>query len=382
MNEIAQLVYDELDGYVPEALRNEVQRILNQSDLQSNAQTILNLCEVFANKIQGSVQKRKKNTQKLRFIRKSTNIDSQMETQVYIFGGQLVYTLRKFFTEEDLKFHIGIVNNGRYEKDIFLSQREVVRHFGRGGSDKEHYIGLIGDMERYLAKLQEQNKSYMSQSLVNKWKQIEELAEVRYGDLAKPYNQHQVELKKNKKTGRAIYAYQKNKADMKVYLSFTRTNNSRKAVVVRGKYYDISNGAASHLEYFNNGWLWQWYSHLTNSASPDFIQRVHTNIDQGDLSLLFGTRDNVPGVNEGDYKNAQGQQVQAKYNNEQIITYNSIFQIIQSITFYLKRYISEIQNAPKDLVQYCKDTFLPTSLKNVSEYTEFLIQENILSKLK
>lgn len=381
MNEIAQLIYNELDGYIPDLLQNEVQIILQQSNLQSNAQTILSLCEVFTSRIQGLIRERRKNTQKLRFNRKSININEQMEQQAYIFGGQLVYTLRKFFTEEDLQFHIGIVNNGKYEKDIFISQREVVRHFGRNSIDKRHYIGLIGNMEHYLAALQGQKQSYMSQSLVDKWKQIEELAEVRYGDLSKPYNQHQVELKKNRKTGRAIYAYQKNKADMKVYLSFTRKKDSKK-VVVRGKYYDISNGAASHLMYFNNGWLWEWYSHLMHSASADFIQQVHTNIDLGDLSLLFGTRDRTPGLNEGDYKNAQWQWVQVKYNNERIISYNNIFQVVQSIAFYLKNYIGEMENAPKDFVQYCKDTFLPTSLKNVSEYTEFLIEEQILSKLK
>jgi hypothetical protein len=85
--------------------------------------------------------------------------------------------------------------------------------------------------------------------------------------------------------------------------------------------------------------LWEWYDSIYNSGDPEQISAVHASIDMGNLQPLFQGFDKTPGLKQGDYMDKQGRQIQNKYDNMQIISYNNILKVLYELVPALEAFV-------------------------------------------
>ena len=359
--DIASLIREEM----PSILRKELTEIVSQGGTMTAAEQLLMLCQVFTTKVEiakaeaeyfGHTVYRSKMVGRGKRIRKA---------ELMTYGAQLIYMIRQFVTNEEIIFHIGVRTNGEFSGDAFVPQSEVMKNLRGVGRNA---IGLSHEIERLLVTLAEEKSD---EQFVNKWTTIERLANV----INEPYDDNsKKQIGWDSKTNRAIYAYQKQKADFKVYMKFGGKNGSR-----RSKYYDLH----GDLIGFNNGWLWEWYDSIYNGGDSSQINIVHSAIDKGSLEPLFQEFDNIPGVKQGDYMDIKGRQIQNKYDNMKIISYNNILGILYELTAALSLFVAnngDVQSS-QNLLNILKTTFIPDSSQRVAKVAEEILDKEILSKL-
>lgn len=359
--DITSLIREEM----PSILRNELTDIVRQGGTLTNAEQLLLLCQVFTSKVEiakSEIEYFGNTVYRSRMVGRGKRI---RKAELMTYGAQLIYLIRQFITGEEIIFHIGVRTNGQYSGDAFVPQSEVMKNL-RGVS--RNAIGLSHEIERLLITLSEEKSD---EQFVNKWITIEQLANV----INEPYDaDSKKQVGWDNKTNRAIYAYQKQTADFKVYIKFGGKNGTR-----RSKYYDLH----GDLVGFNNGWLWEWYDSIYNGGSDEQISRVHGALDSGSLEPLFQEFDNTPGVKQGDYMDIKGRQIQNKYDNMKIISYNNILGILYELTAALNLFIANNGDAQssQNLLNILKTTFIPESSQQVAKVAEEVLDREILSKL-
>ena len=152
----------------------------------------------------------------------------------------------------------------------------------------------------------------------------------------------------------AHWAYQNQKKDNMVYLKFAGNQ------IV--KYYNLDGGnSASSLMDFNNGWLWEWYNKILYGGSDAEYNEVTQSLVAGSLRPLMLGKDWTPGTKEGDFQDLQNRQIQSKYANTKIISFNNIRHIIYDLEKALMQYIAEGQHASDKLIRVLQEHFFPES---------------------
>ena len=274
-----------------------------------------------------------------------------------VFATQLIYTLRTFITNSNIDFLFGAtLPNGDHVSAI-IPQEQVLTNLS---VTRRKAVGISLSIQAELIRAQQNNN--MSKIRQDHWKLIESLAEPEYSKTAK------YRYVKDK-SGRAHRAYQSQKQDFKVYLSFFGKQPM--------KYYGDS------LIHFNNGWLWEWYNNIYYNASDAEYTAIEASLLSGSLEPLINTPDFIRGTKQGDFViTSRNQDIQAKYNNIKIISYNNIREIIYELRATLLLLQTEGSNSAQgqaQLTALLKKHFIPETVrkgqKTIEEYTEKLIKE-------
>ena len=365
MTEFQSSIQSLIREEMPSILKNELKEIISQSGTITKAEQLLMLCQVFTNKIEitkSEIEYFGNSFYRSKMIGKGKRIK---KVELMTYGAQLIYLIRQFITDEEIIFHIGVRTNGEYSGDAFVPQSEVMKNLS-GVSRKA--IGLSREIEKLLISLSNEKSD---EQFVNKWSLIEKLANVTN----EPYNNNNKKrIGWKSKTNQAMYAYQKQKADFKIYIKFGGKDGKR-----RSKYYDLH----GDLVGFNNGWLWEWYDSIYNGGNSEQINIIHKSLDRGDLEPLFQEFDNTSGVKQGDYMDIKGRQIQNKYDNSKIISYNNILGIMYELTAALSLFVANNTNeqSSQNLLHILKTTFIPESSQQVARISENILDKDILSKL-
>lgn len=370
MNELATMIYKELDGAVPKTVQKAFEEILQTSKGLSNAQTALQLCEIFTNKITIFIKKKQFGGEPIETAskRRHRNVTEEEEKDLMVFATQVLYTLRKFFTDEEITFHIAITDDKhKFVREAYVPQREVVRHLGATGGNKtkDRYVGLLGEMEAYLTSLSTQHET---EEFISHWKLVEFLSSMEVED---------IDWSSKLETSKGETAFGKRTEDISVYATVKWVNQKN---VIKAKYYNLQ---GSQLFYFNQGWLWEWYDTLINSQDKSVVQAVHWDLRQGSIRSIFRAYDNIPGIRQGDYTNFQKLQIQNKYNNQKIMSYKNMLLIIGNLKIYLQEYIiaTNPHQSSQALTEYLTQTFFPEVLQKDSQLMAKTVQ-TLINKLK
>lgn len=255
----------------------------------------------------------KQNTQKSNRITYSytyNKIRKNTFKQISLIGALLVFRIRQFLLQESIIFSLGATDDkGRlFERQV--TQDELFERIGQQrlklrSSLSSHAIMLSKSLERY------NSEDFKQVGELNLWPNILELA---FGGPREKSNGNDI-------PGDPTF-YQKDNADKNVYVRYSQGKRQ-----ILQHYYD-----RDKLIYFNRGWLYEWYMEYL-SKNPDNEIELSKHILKHSLAPLFeGHRvDAVEGYKGGDYISASGQQMQAKYFNQQIITFTSIITVLKEM---------------------------------------------------
>lgn len=360
----------ELYEIVSDTFKQEIESIVQNQKVFTNAELLLKLCEIFRNKVEIKKQERlawgKYRYMAYSFTKKDSVENS--DTDLMVYGAQLIYTMRKFLNDgEEIVFHMASKDsNGKHLADAYIPQAEILRNLHQVG---QKGIGLTKVIQKELTTKDQFRNKDMSFSTM--WKMIEYLADPMYKK--EESKEKMVQVGQDKK-GDPYYAYQSIKKDFQVYISFKGKNHV--------KYYDLV-GNRSDLISFNNGWLFEWFDAIYNSGDEESLIEVKESLKRGSLQPLFFNKDYIPGTKQGDYKNAQGIQVQNKYGNLKIISYNNILKILDEFTNLLRLFITDnndisVQN---NLLGFLRENFIPETAYGESKALNKDLENKLLNNL-
>lgn len=338
----------------------------------SNAQFILELCNLINSQIDITIQRHYfywNNQMGLLYNKGNNNIGQEDEQKLMIFATQLIYTLRTFMMEEDIIFHMASkTKEGQYAASAFVPQSEILRSLS---AVSKKAIGVSNIIQKDLVN-KHKNDTRFAISRKNLWNQVEDLATPQIDE----QKSHKIEMKKSK-DGSPHYAYQSLKRDMMVYILYHGNKGNYT------KYYDQNgDGRKESLMVFNNGWLWEWYNKILYSGSDMEYLYVNDSIMNGSLKPIMMTPDYIRGTKQGDFQMASGQQIQSKYNNTKIISYNNIRQVIYELKIGLEQYLIEKSQSSEKLLNTLQEHFIPETANNGAQYANQIIDEKLISKLK
>lgn len=306
------------------------------------AQTILSLCNVFVSQLdQAIIQETKYGTFSAKTVKKKSSKYTWVQLMTY--GAQIIYLIRYMLTNEEIQFLFGATAKGTGEtKTTMVSQSEIMPLLTKVGKNS---IGIkISELENKLKSLDNLMSSVNMQRR-NQWAQIQSLTNID------GYN------KQPEKNLNAHRIYQKIHEDQLIYVKFSEKSR-RKSL-----YYDINNtGNPEDFVFFNMGWLWEWYNAILLGDNDSLYQAISQQIDNKSIKGLISTSDKIPGTKQGDFMDAQQRQVQAKFNNEKIISYNNIKVIMIQLQEALNNYLygeQDVQTKQNNLIQVLQRHFFP-----------------------
>lgn len=362
----------ELLQIVPDTFKRGIEESLYNEDIDSNAKALLFLCKNFTSKINTIIKSWNNYIQSYTYNVEGIKNKDNLDQNLMIYGTQLIYTLRKFLTDEEIVFHIATTDlKGKYQASAYISQSEILKNLSKV---KSKAIGVSEKIEKKLILLnKEQNKNELFEK---KWKQIEYLSEAK--TFVKSKNINKIDMRKNGEK-KAHWAYQNQKKDILIYIKFSRNNYT--------KYYDIGgNGKRDDLISFNNGWLWEWYDNIYNTKDLPTLATVHNSLNRGSLKPIFdlSEKDYIPGTKQGDWRNMiQRMEVQNKYNNSKIISYNNILHIMYDLIPVLEAYVNESQdkNVTQNLLNILQEHFFSDTVEVGQNIFNDEFNQNLLTKL-
>ena len=259
---------------------------------------ILALCKIFTNKVEVQRQGRTRT-----YLIRNRNSFSEEEYQTYmVYGAQLIFLIRHNLMNESIDYYF----TGR-NANALIPEKEVLTNLTMIGQEA---VGLTYALENKL--IEKNKKRQMDQSVMKQWAKILQLASPN------PVWDHETD--DTLSNGHRMYS--KNAADENVYVVWTE-GKAR----IKNTYYKND----GRMVLFNEGWLWEWFLDkyyntenftITNSLKPLFKDNK---------------MDNIRGTKQGDLR-INGQWVQAKNKNEQIITVNAILEILYNLTIALEAY--------------------------------------------
>lgn len=340
----------ELKAVVSEEYRIAIDDMLKNENITSNAELILKLCQLITKKI--DIVERKKYFPWLNglgsiYVKSNNNIGDEEEQQLMVYGAQLIYSLRTFLQDEEITFHMASkAKDGRYEASAFVPQKQVLSSLT---ALPNKAIGVSAAIQRELIEKNRTNELFNIKRK-NMWQRVEYLSEARY---LSGKNVNKIDMRKSG-AKYAHWAYQSQKKDNMVYLKFAGNQ------IV--KYYNLDGGhTASSLMDFNNGWLWEWYNKILYGGSEEEYASVTNSLNAGSLRPIMLGKDWTPGTKEGDFQDLQNRQIQSKYANSKIISFNNIRHVLYDLEKALVQYINEKQNASNKLVEILHEHFFPES---------------------
>lgn len=340
--------------------------ITSQKEPKTNAEMILSLINVIDNKV--LLYKQKNGVYVMR-AHANKKLDDSIRKDIYVYGTQLIYLIRRFIFDSDILYHFGAKTNDGKHVSAFIKETEVLKNLAVINAKS---VGLSNKFVQELKNLNIKDENLIF-NRKNMWKQVEYLSQIRYH---KGRNIHKIMRHKHGKNPH--WAYQSQKMDNMMYISFRGKNG----------YYRFYNKDGGNTEKsligFNNGNLWEWYhSVLYGSSEEDYI-RTTMSIQNHSLSYLFQikSQDSVAGTKQGDFETAWRQWVQSKYNNPTIISMNRIKKILVELREVFKKYLENSGDpiAIKNLTDKLNEYFYPESARIGSEYAN-TINEQLLRKL-
>ena len=337
------------DSLYESKIKSELHKAIHAGKIKTNLDAIMFLLNALHSKI--TIQTRTNNYGTFYSFSKHRGLKTE-RGDLMTYGAKVVYSLREFFNQEQIDFDIGVTTIQGQHKAATISQREVLKNLSQVG---KRAIGLSTRMEKLL--IESENSQSFGNSMMSQWSKI-----VQWADVS-----HDYDGSSEGTPERA--AYQSADTDTNVYLRFSGGKRRHPS-----KYY-------RNEIYFNNGWLWQWFLQLAKGTKDGFkiIE------DMEDLSYFFDSGnfkvDNILGTKEGDVRTIEGQQVQAKMNNNTIIRFNTILQIIDELHAVLVEYQTyatspEAINAVSEKVQQFLMPIVPTINKEANN-----IMANLLKPL-
>lgn len=309
-------------------------------------------------------------------INKRSNQNKDNYRMVQLFGGKLLYKLREFLLNEQIYYLLG----GHGPKGGNLGEKLVPQNAmleGLRASLSSNALVLNHNLE----SLQSFN-ILTNDSIADMWQQI-----LNWG----------INITRNKSSFKQIPrkptkkdpdpkrpVYQNVSKDSNVYMGFANK---------QPLWYYIEGG--SQVQY-NRGWLYEWYRAQTlrdTMSALAFIDKL--GAVQHPIGLLVsssGGRENIQGLKAGDFsvlsnalinydKNAEqqlalGSQVQAKYNNQQIISFHNIKKSINAIYQLLNNYkkgILDINKTTRNVL----NVFSTNDYNEINNEYDQLVDETI-----
>lgn len=335
-------------------LRQEIEQILKSTIGETSApllneamgpqgnmaKTILVLCNNFISQLDQSIIYE---TKYGGFYAKTTKKKNSKYTwqQLMEYGAKVIYLIRHMLTGEEISFLFGVSASKTGEtRSAIVSQSQILSSLQKVSKNA---IGIkIAQLESSLQSLGSIEIQGVKRK--NQWGDIQNLATVdQYNKPGKELQAHMI--------------YQKSKRDAQVYVKFSG-KNSRQTL-----YYDINNtGNPVDFTFFNFGWLWEWYNSILMGEDEVRYQLVTEQIEQGSLRGIILQSDRIAGTKQGDFIDAQYRQIQAKFNNEKIISYNNIKVIMIQLCAALNDYINgtgDREEQKNNLIQVLQRHFFP-----------------------
>lgn len=332
--------------------------MIAKENINTNAELILHLCRIVTSQIDIVLQKHYfYRTKEYGYLyNRGNNISSEEEQKLMIFGAQLIYTLRTFIHNEEIIFHMASrTERGNYQSSAFISQADVLKSLSAVTSKS---IGVSTVLQQQLINQNQYDTAFQIKRQ-NLWNQVE--------SLATPFVDFNTSNKIDiRKTGeeKAHWAYQNLKRDFMVYIAFYGKNGKNYI-----KFYDMDSSAnKDSLMAFNNGWLWEWYNKILYGGSDVEYLEVNDSIMNGSLKPIMLGPDYIPSTKEGDFQDLYGRQIQSKYGNTKIISYNHIRHILYDLEDSLIQYIAEGQNASSKLIEVLQEHFFPETAMNGNKF--------------
>lgn len=331
-----------------------IDEIVEDENVTTNAEMLLKLCQLITSQIDIVLYRNSYN--------RGNDISDTDEQKLMIFATQLIYSLRTFIHNEEITFHMASrTDRGSYEASAFIPQSEILRSLSAVTSKA---IGVSNIVQKKLINQYQYNTAFRIHRR-NLWNQVESLASP-FVDFK---TSHKIEINSNDDIPH--YAYQSLKQDIMVYIAFYGKNGKNYT-----KYYDMDGaGQVSSLMGFNNGWLWEWYNKILYGGSNEEYLVVNDSIMSGSLRPIILRPDSTPGTKEGDFKDLQNRQIQSKYNNEKIISYNNIRHIIYDLENALVQYIAEGKSMSKNLISILQEHFFSESAYIGDKFAEDTVND-------
>lgn len=340
IRELREVVADEFKLAIDEIMKNE--------KITSNAEMILHLCKLITTQIDITLQRHYFHYSKKHgylYTKGNKNIETAEESKLMVFATQLIYMLRTFIHNEEIMFHMASkTQDGKYETSAFIPQSQVLKSLS---SVSNKAVGVTIAIQKQLIE-QHKNDQLFSIQRKNMWTQVEYLAKPIVGRTS-----HKIDVRKPGAKD-AHWAYQSLKKDLMVYIAYHGKNYT--------KYYDLNGeGKREGLMAFNNGWLWEWYNKILYGESEIEYLDTTKSLMIGSLRPIILGPDYIPGTKEGDFQDLYGRQIQSKYGNQKIISYNNIRHIIYDLEQSLTTYLADSNNTSQKLVDVLQEHFFPES---------------------
>lgn len=353
-----------LKTVVAEEFQTAIDEIIKDESITTNAEMLLRLCQLITSQIDIVLQKHYFYYSKSYgyLYNKGNNIAEADEQKLMVFAAQLIYMLRTFIHNEEITFHMASrTERGGYEASAFVPQTEVLKSLS---SLANKAVGVSTAVQKDLINQHQYDTAFQIQRQ-NLWTQVESLA-TPFVDFN---TSHKVDL--GGSDGDPHWAYQSLKQDIMVYIAFYGKKGTNYT-----KYYDLDGaGDASSLMAFNNGWLWEWYNKVLHGGSDEEYLGVNDSIMSGSLRPIILGPDYTPGTKEGDFRDLQNRQIQSKYGNTKIISYNNIRHIIYDLESALIQYIAEGKAAGQHLVGILQEHFFPESASIGEKFAEDTVND-------
>lgn len=347
--DLIDIIYQE----IPEQL-SEIDRIISIGiKLEELVKKFINIKILKNNKI---------SFQNFKFLDQN---NKDFTNEIMLMGTIYIFELRNFLLKDEIYFSIG----GLYEdKDTgntvlaekFLSQKEMLQSIRSSLSSKA--VILQGHLENFKSQDIIQNST-----LIQMWNQILNLTDIS------DFKYYKGISTKCLIPGKRTRFYQNPNADDSVWLRFV--GKSHRIIT----YYLKSNGEVS---FFNKGWLYEWFKSFV--LTQQHINNLQNSLSKGSIEPIVQKMDSVAGYKGGDYSlgNQLGS-VQAKYGNDQIISFTSILRVLFEINEILQLYKTQEPQDLEKMANQLFDLFTDKSTEEslslgVNQTKEYIL--NILTK--
>ncbi len=280
--------------------------------------------------------------------------------QVTMVGALLVFKIRQFLLQESITFSLGATDEQGQLFERKITQDELFQKIdGKRqrlrSSLSSHAILLSRSLERF------NNQDFQEVGSLNLWPTIMQLA---FDGPAIKGSGDDFE------DSDGTDFYQKDNADKEVYIRYSEGKKQTK------QYYYGKN----EMKYYNKGWLYEWYMEYI-SEKPENESILAQSLAQSSIRPIMKGMDATPGYKGGDYI-AQGQQMQAKYNNQQMITYVSIITVLTEIEKIFTEW-EENKNIEAMSQQFVKlFTDDSTAIERLNTTYSNVVNKQLLSLLK
>ena len=346
-------------------IKKSIKNEMKDSQGDSIAKQLLSLCQVFTKKIDIITRKQyiKSLGSTITLYDQANDLQNNaLENELYVYGTRLIYMLRSFLMNENIDFHFNATVGDNKTIDALVPQKKVLKSLQALNNGHKKAIGIPMKIQKELIS-NGKNMTLKSQGKkTDLWNRVVHLSRGEYQRGDEPDDE--------------IRGHQVHKsviADFMVYFMFT----GKKKTISR--YYKMGN---NEFILFNLGRLKESYSdQYYNTDAVTWKSYHETEVKRGSIKPFIRPPDYTRGTKQGDWVYNNNIQVQEKYNNEKIISYNNIRQVIYELQMALEVYLTEKQSGAEKISMVLEEHFYP-EVGRVG--TEFVVKktEEILKILE